>query len=79
MQFCSQCELISRIHLAHFYSPCLSHFQIHAAPVVKIDFSSAKSKKQKLDDAIAGKTGEQRCRLLNELVSMKDETVKDRG
>ncbi|KAI4802438.1 hypothetical protein KUCAC02_020274, partial [Chaenocephalus aceratus] len=31
---------------------------IPAAPVAMIDFSSAKSKKQKLDDAIAGRTGE---------------------
>ncbi|XP_034072435.1 uncharacterized protein LOC117546338 isoform X1 [Gymnodraco acuticeps] len=37
---------------------CLSHVQIPAAPVAMIDFSSAKSKKQKLDDAIAGRTGE---------------------
>ncbi|XP_034058948.1 uncharacterized protein LOC117537732 [Gymnodraco acuticeps] len=32
--------------------------KIPAAPVAMIDFSSAKSKKQKLDDAIAGRTGE---------------------
>ncbi|XP_034066323.1 uncharacterized protein LOC117542638 isoform X2 [Gymnodraco acuticeps] len=31
--------------------------KIPAAPVAMIDFSSAKSKKQKLDDAIAGRTG----------------------
>ncbi|KAI4810113.1 hypothetical protein KUCAC02_018960 [Chaenocephalus aceratus] len=30
--------------------------KIPAAPVAMIDFSSAKSKKQKLDDAIAGQT-----------------------
>lgn len=34
-------------------------FQIPAAPVAHIDFSSAKSKKQKLDDAIAGRSTEQ--------------------
>ena len=37
----------------------LSLTQIPAARVAMIDFSSAKSKKKKLDNAIAGRTGEQ--------------------
>jgi len=43
----------------YFCSSCFSIFQIPAAPVAHIDFSSAKSKKQKLDDAIAGNSTEQ--------------------
>ena len=34
----------------------LTYFQIPAAPVAQIDFSSAKSKKKKLDSSIDGKT-----------------------
>lgn len=52
-----QYELYVGLHLKCCCSLCFSHFQIPAAPGAMIDFSSAKSKNQKLDDAIAGRTG----------------------